>query len=192
MNVPETWRRIGRLTLALSFLGAAVPPSQVAQSIDPAFSCADSVQRALGPFVGIWSVRAIFRSGPSGQDTTMAIATFAPDLQGCLLREHYRGTRYGQPYEFLALWGANGDSGASIQRTFSHSQHGIIGLYRGGWRSDTLTLEETVVVRGERILQQIRATRPGPDGFELEGRRSNDDGASWTVTLRARYARRHQ
>jgi len=161
-----------------------------AQSAAPPFSCADTLGASLGAFAGEWNVQALFRAGASAVDTTSATASITTDLDGCLLREEYRGTRYREPYASLAYWGANGPDGARIQRIFAHAGHGILSLSSGGWVGDTLVLEDSFMLRGERVRQQVRVSRPARSGFTLVGRRSTDDGASWTVTLDARYTPR--
>lgn len=153
-------------------------------------SCADSVQRALGVLLGEWQVRAIFRASATAQDTTLASAVVTSDLDGCVLRETYHGTRYGEPYDYLALWGANGDSTAPIQRFFVHSQHGIFGVASGAFHGDTLVLQELITVGGKPVIQDKRFSRPSGGRFVQVDRRSTDGGASWTVTLWAEY-RRH-
>lgn len=171
--------------VALLLIGASTPA--LAQTSP--FSCADTVRVALHELEGNWRVDAIFRAGEGSWDTTKATSRFTSDLDGCLLREDYHGTRYGERYDFLALWGANGMPEARIQRFFSHSQHGVMGLAAGGFQGDTLVLNDNLTLNGSRVLQQYRFTRPSAEGFTQVNRRSTDDGASWIVTLRANYRR---
>jgi len=124
------------------------------QGAAPAFSCADSVRLKLGPLVGRWEVQAIFRQGPTAWDSTSAIVTIAPDLNGCVLREHFIGRRWGNPYEYLALWGVNGDAARPIQRTFVHSQHGYLGLSAGSFHGDTLVLHERTDIGPMTVLEE--------------------------------------
>ena len=148
------------LTLLIGAAAQGTGSTLVAQSVP--FSCADTVQRTLGMFRGAWQVQAIFRNGETGWDTTKAMSTFTPDLHACVLREDYKGTRYGEPYDFLALWGANGQPENRIQRFFSHSLHGIFGLASGGFQGDTLVLNENITVNNQPLLLQYRFTRPSP------------------------------
>lgn len=175
------------LNSAVVALAASIP--SLAQTAVPSFSCADSVKAALGPYRGSWQVQALFRAGDQIWDSTQATATFSPDLNGCVLRQEYRGRRYGEAYEYLALWGANGSPEARIQRFFAHSLHGIFDLAAGGFRGDTLILESRLTVQGRPVLQQVRLTRPVAGAFTQTDRRSTDGGATWTETLRATYQR---
>ncbi|MGD8278264.1 MAG: hypothetical protein PVH00_09575 [Gemmatimonadota bacterium] len=177
----------GRLVLlAFPFLATlpAPVPAQVRSS-----ACEDAVRERLGAFEGRWRVEAVFRAGESAWDSTTAVATITPELSGCLLREEYRGTRYGEPYAYIALWGANGLEDAPYQRTFAHSQHGLLTLRAGDFTGDTLVLRSTTLVRGQAILEEDRITRPTASRFTLINRRSTDDGATWTTTRRAVYVR---
>ncbi|MEZ4584873.1 MAG: hypothetical protein R2909_00525 [Gemmatimonadales bacterium] len=179
--------RRGVRPLALLLAVGLLPGrSAAAQTVD---ACADSVASALGALRGEWEVEAHFRDGPDRWDSTRAVSSIRPDLQGCLLREDYRGTRYGEPYAFLALWGANGLPDGRIQRFFSHSRHGILGLASGDFRGDTLVLEERLTLRGRPLIQQVLVTRLTAEGFRQVNRRSTDEGRSWTETLRAVYRR---
>jgi hypothetical protein len=175
----------GSRVVALLALLIAPFPAQAQRS-----SCADSVARAIGAFRGEWQVRAVFRISATAQDTTEARAVLTPELGGCVLREDYRGRRYGEPYEFLALWGANGGADAPIQRFFVHSQHGIFGVASGAFRADTLVLREQNTVAGSPVLQEKLFSRPASGQFVQVDRRSTDGGATWTVTLRAEYRQR--
>jgi hypothetical protein len=178
-----------RFLLAIAALSVTAPPLARAQTTSPPFSCADTVEAALGAYRGTWHVQALFRSRGGTWDTTQATSTFTPDLSGCVLRQDYHGGRYGEAYSYLALWGANGLPDARIQRVFTHSLHGIIGLAAGGFRGDTLTLESRLVVQGRPLIQQVRLTRPQAGEFAQFDRRSTDGGVTWTETLRATYRR---
>jgi len=164
----------------------AVPHPAAAQA---PFNCADTVEATLGSYRGSWQVLALFRTGAGTWDTTQAIATFAPDLAGCIIRQDYRGQRYGERYDYLALWGANGFPQARIQRFFAHSLHGIFDLAAGAFRADTLLLESRLMVQGRPLIQQVRLTRPVAGVFTQTDRRSTDSGATWTETLHATYRR---
>jgi len=177
-----------RPLLPVLLLASFTPAPGATQTTAP-FSCADTVRAALGAWLGDWEVRALFRTGPGTWDSTVARASFTPELGGCVLREDYQGTRYGEPYRYLALWGANGFAGARIERFFVHSLHGILGLAHGSFVGDSLWLEERFVVGGRPLLEQDRYVRPRDGRFTQLSRRSVDGGASWTVTLQASFQR---
>jgi hypothetical protein len=125
-------------------------------------------------------------------DSTTATVTVTRDLDGCVLREHFRGTRYGAPYEYLALWSANGGASAPVQRFFVHSQHGILVLSNGRRSGDSLVVGDSVFVRGRWIYQETVLWREHADVTVLlsESRRSEDGRATWFPTQRMRYERR--
>jgi hypothetical protein len=156
------------------------------------YSCADTTTRALGFLVGEYTASAAFRAGPSAWDSTTATVSITRDLDGCVLREHFRGTRYGAPYEYLALWSANGGATTPVQRFFVHSQHGILVLSGGRRTSDTLVVGDSVFLRGRWVFQDVALWREGTDGSVLrsESRRSEDGRATWFLTQRMRYVRR--
>src|SRR5687767_7414937 len=113
------WASVGFFSLSVTTGIAQVRPGT------PAFSCADTTTRRLGFLAGEYEARAIFRAGPTSWDSTTAEVSITPDLNGCVMREHFRGTRYGSPYQYLAYWSAHGGGPTPIQRSFVHSQHGL-------------------------------------------------------------------
>ncbi|NOT09618.1 MAG: hypothetical protein HOP28_15610 [Gemmatimonadales bacterium] len=169
---------------ALALLLAAAPSQSRAQAATAPFSCPDTVQRRLGSLAGVWEVQAVFRRGPTAWDSTSATVTITPELGGCLMREHFVGTRYGSPYEYLALWGANGGAELPIQRTFVHSQHGLLGVSAGRFHGDTLVFQQRNIVRGTTVLEEGRFSGIAQPGFTIVDRRTTDDGATWIVTAR--------
>lgn len=168
--------------------------SSTAQSAPPAapFSCADTTSLALGFLVGEYEASAVFRAGPAAWDSTRARVSVSRALHGCVLHEHFRGTRYGAPYEYLAVWGAHGGAATPIQRMFVHSQHGLLGLAEGGVVGDSLVLEDSVFLRQRWVFQRLLLWREDGNGDRLrsEGRRSEDGRASWILTQRTHYRRR--
>lgn len=153
-------------------------------------ACADSVSQRLGTLIGTWDVRSMARQGPTAWDTTTGIAEIRPDFEGCLLREQFTGRRYGQPFNFLSLWGAVGLN-HPIQRTFVHSQHGLLGVYSGAVSNGRLALRDSQVVNGQLMHFEHRFEPfPAADSMRFSSLRSTDRGATWLVTWYADYRRR--
>jgi hypothetical protein len=183
----SAWPEISR-SGAIALLVLAITCSHGTAQDAPA--CADSVARALTPLVGTWDVRTVFRNGERW-DTTAAVARIEPDFQGCLLRELLVGSRYGQPFRVLNLWGAVGMHGP-IQRSFVHSQHGLLTVYSGQRTPEGLVLADSQIVDGELVLFQHRFEPFGGDSMRFSSRRSVDHGGSWILTWFADYRRRAQ
>jgi len=176
-------RRDGRWRLLTHHsTGESVGPLQ------PRPGCADSVDAALGQLVGRWEVRAVFRRG-AAWDTSTGTAEIRPDLDGCLLREAIVSSRDGMPYRTHSLWGAVGLA-EPIQRTFIHSQHGLLTVYAGRPSPAGLVLRDSQVVRGQLVLLEHRFAPFVADSMRFTSRRSSDHGATWTVTWYADYLRR--
>ena len=188
--------RPSRYLVTLAAAGATLLssrlPAQAAAVRSTPYSCADTTTRVLGFLVGDYTVSATFRAGPSAWDSTSATVTITRELDGCVLREHFRGTRYGAPYEYLAIWSANGGASTPVERFFVHSQHGILGLSSGRRSGDSLVVGDSVFVRGRWVYQEVVLWREGGAGTVLrsESRRSEDGRASWFATQRMRYERR--
>jgi hypothetical protein len=176
-------------------LGLAVTVAEVAFGQTPApmlthALCIEDVRRMLGAFVGRWTVHTAYRTGTATLDSSLAAATIEPELGGCILREVYHGRRFGKPFAFVALWGVHGGTQAlPVQRTYVHSQHGLLTLSEGSWNADgdTLTLKDSAMVRGQWVEQQTVVSRPSGGAFVIEGRRSEDGGRTWIMTQQSRY-----
>jgi hypothetical protein len=154
-------------------------------------SCVDSTMRILGQFVGEYDVRAEFRAGPMGWDSSAARSRFGWEFGGCLLREDFSTRRSGEPYEYIAIWGTSGAAPHRVQLVFVHSQHGLLGLSEGGWNAagDSLVVDDSVFVRGQWVHQRNVFSRPREGSFVSQGWRSEDGGRTWFLTQRAFYAR---
>ena len=152
--------------------------------------CAAKDIAFLSSLAGEWNVDAEFRAGESWE-RSLGRATFAPDLGGCVLVERYEGTRFGKPYAFLAILGANGgDPEKPIQEVFVHSQHGILSLSSGRIDGGELVVEDAPTVRGQVVLIRHVYFDVSPGRFRYENRRSTDRGASWLVTMKSLYRRK--
>ena len=185
------WHSLPLLAAAGVTLFSSQLPAQATAVQSTPYSCADTTTRVLGFLVGEYSAKATFRAGPTAWDSATAAVTITRDLDGCVLREHFRGTRYGAPYEYLALWSANGGAGTPVQRFFVHSQHGILVLSAGRRTGDSLVVGDSVFLRGRWVFQELALWREGPGGTVLrsESRRSEDGRATWFPTQRVRYER---
>jgi len=177
--------------LCPTHLEAQVASGGTAATMITHTSCVDSTRRWLGPLAGAYRVQTAAGPGASGWDSTTARARFGWQLGGCLMVEHFAGRRGGEAFETVALWGTSGGLDHPIQRVFAHSQHGLLGLSEGRWNAagDTLTLADSALVRGTWIQERHVVSRPRGGVFSAEGRRSEDGGRTWTITLRARYTR---
>ena len=151
-------------------------------------TCADSASKTLGSLRGGWDVRTVFRT-TAGWDTSFGGADIQPDLDGCLLRETLSSSRGGEPFHILSLWGAAGLAG-QIQRTFAHSQHGLISVYSGRRTAAGLVLHDSQVIGAQLVLLEHRFEPFVADSMRFTSRRSTDGGATWTVTWYADYVRR--
>ena len=179
----------GVLFWGLSFV-AEQAAAAAATATPAAPDCAAKDIAFFASLAGEWNVDAEFRAGESWQRSP-GRATFSPDLGGCVLVERYEGTRYGKPYAFLAILGANGgDPEKPIQEVFVHSQHGILSLSSGRIDGGELVVEDAPTVRGQVVLIRHVYFDVSPGRFRYENRRSTDRGATCTVTMKALYRRK--
>lgn len=183
--------RLTSLWLVLAFTAPAVLDAQPAAA-PRASACADTTRLVLGRLIGSYRAQIWFRTGSAAGDTSTARVTIRPVLDGCILEERLVGRRYGNPYSYLAWWGAHGGSARPVQRVFVHSQHGILGISAGGWSADSLVLEDSASVRGRWIYERlvlVPSSNGFAGGFGSAQLRSEDGRQSWFVTQRTLYLR---
>jgi hypothetical protein len=156
-------------------------------TLTPAHACPISAATALPELTGTWHVQMISGLDGPRPDSTSARATIAPDLQACLLREQLRAQT--ENYEAFILWGVNG-ADSSVQRIFTHSRHGRIGLYEGRRTGDTIALRQQLAASqpASLVVEHQVLIRDG-DHFSIASRLSNDGGRSWQALSRLEYDR---
>lgn len=166
------------------------PDGRTAPARISSASCVRDGARLLGTFRGRFAVDAAFRTGPDAWEHTSGTAMLDWRLGGCILAEHFDGTRSGAPYAYEALWGTSGMDDHRMQRAVIQSQHGIIVLSEGGWNAarDTLTLLDSAHVGTRRVWQRTVIVSVS-DGFDLVAQRSDDAGKSWIDVQRFAYRR---
>jgi len=155
----------------------------------PAHACPISAATVLPELTGTWEVLRISGLDRPRPDSGLARSTFVAELQNCLIREQLREVAGNPPYEALILWGVNGADG-SIQRVFTHSQHGRFGMYEGRRAGSTVILRQlpisaqpsTDVVENQLLMSDA-------DHFSLVSRISSDSGATWRTLSRLDYRR---
>jgi hypothetical protein len=152
-------------------------------------ACPVSAATALPELTGTWEVLRISGLDRPRPDSAMAHSTFVPELQNCLIREQIRDATGNPPYEGLILWGVNGADG-SIQRVFTHSQHGRFGIYEGRRAASTITLRQLPISAQpstDVVENQLLISDAGH--FALVSRISSDSGATWRTLSRWDYRR---
>jgi hypothetical protein len=155
----------------------------------PGRTCPIEAAVALPELVGTWKVLQIHGLDRPRPDSVQARATFAPDLQGCLLREELRAESGNPPYEGVMLWGVNGPDN-SIQRVFAHSQHGRFGVYEGRRDGSTIVLRQLPApgqASTDVVENEVRIA--DSDRFAITSRLSTDSGRTWRALSRWEYRR---
>lgn len=139
---------------------------------------------------GDWDVEVETRLGNAEWERSAARSVVQPLFEGdCILVETYTGTREGRSFSGRATAGFNIVTNA-LQFEWVDSEHGMLTTFEGGLRGDSLVLDYQMVLRGNRVTLRQVFFDIETDSFRHEDRRSNDGGATWDVTGRARYARR--
>jgi hypothetical protein len=152
-------------------------------------ACPINATSALPELTGAWQVLMISGLDRTRPDSARAVATIAPDLQGCLLREQLHAQTGNPPYEAVIVWGVNG-ADSTIQRIFAHSQHGRIGVYQGRRVGSAIALRQQSLSTqpdGEVVENQVLISNR--DHFTITSRLSEDHGRTWKLLSRWEYQR---
>jgi len=157
--------------------------------LGPVRACPISAATALPELTSTWEVLRISGLDRPRPDSAIARSTFVPELQNCLIREQIRDTMGNPPYEALILWGVNGADG-SIQRVFTHSQHGRFGIYEGRRTGSTITLRQLAMsAQPSTDVVENQLLMSASDHFSLVSRISSDSGRTWRTLSRWDYRR---
>ncbi len=157
--------------------------------LGPVRACPISAATILPELTGTWKVLSISGLDRARPDSATARSTFGPELQNCLIREQLRADTGTPPYEALILWGVNGADG-SIQRVFTHSQHGRFGMYEGRRSGSTITLRQLPLsAQPSNDVVENQLLISDTDHFALVSRISSDSGRTWRMLSRWDYRR---
>src|SRR5689334_17427730 len=101
-----------------------VPPSArpIPGNAQPAIPCARPEYEMFSILVGQWKVRWKDRVAPGAYAETEAIAQIEEDPAGCVLVEHFNGTRQQQRYSAISL--ISFASKEHLQQVWEDSAHG--------------------------------------------------------------------
>lgn len=166
----------------------AIPIAVAAQ--DHPHTCLHEAFDAFAFLEGEWTVASRYRNMEGAWEETTAAASITYDMGGCLLIEHFTGTRNGTPFEARAVLAFNPITNR-LQRAWSDSGHGLLVLYEGTATSDSILLQSSLSIRDRTVLFQHAYLDVGTDTFRLESRRSTDAGATWDTSWYLTYQRAH-
>jgi hypothetical protein len=172
------------LSLTLCWLGQATPTRQ--ENVAP---CFHKEREAIDFLLGDWNVDANVRLAEGTWEHSSATSQIKPDLSGCLLSERFTGTRAGHAFTALALMAFNNTS-KKLQRVWSDSEHGLLITYEGNRTGNELIMETEILLDGKSVKLRNAYLEISRDSFNLESRRSTDDGKTWITVTRLRYTRK--
>lgn len=93
------------------------------------------------------------------------------------------------PHEALVVWGVNGPD-STIQRVFTHSQHGHFGIYQGRRAGSEIAIRQMLLApQPDSVVVENLAVIRDRDHFTITSRLSNDRGRTWQALSRWEYRR---
>ena len=139
---------------------------------------------------GRWNVDVDSRLSAQGPwEKTKAVSVIRKSLKETLIEEEFTGTRQGKPFLAKSLFGINNGTN-QFQRLFADSEHGVLVLYEGEKKGDTLHLDKTwTYANGNAVKLRVAYYTVSPTEFKVETMRMPQGANAWDVTGRMHYKR---
>lgn len=181
---------VKREAAAFLLVAAVLSHPLAAQEAAP---CAQPILSTLRFLEGSWSIqsRARLSANPTDWESGAATATIESVMRDCAFIERYAGTRRGQPFETIHIFGAM-ESGAGLRLVLADSEHGPLFVFDGGPEADGVVFYSEVTTPQGKVRLRLRFGDIGADSFVTESQRSLDGGKTWDTTGHAEYRRRVQ
>jgi hypothetical protein len=145
--------------------------------------------KPLDFLVGEWTIEAHRRLAKNGPwDISKATATFQKVVGESVFEEHQVGTKDGKSLE-VRTWLANDNRTKLYQRVSVDSDHGVLSLFQGDLKHDTLSLSTQLQLPDLTVFLRHRYIFVSKDKFVFESARSTDAGQTWDMTSRLTYNR---
>lgn len=135
--------------------------------------------------VGRWKVQWRDRVAPGKYADTEATSQIESDPIGCLLVEHFSGTRDGQVYQFVSLVSfGNKDR---LQQLWMDSAHREFLEFNGRRVGEVIRFEWERDMGNRRMMLRRDYRFVSADAFDTQTYLSPDSGATWDLVSRAQY-----
>ena len=150
--------------------------------------CKNVGSEQLKVFTGTWQVAAKDRTSPGNYEENEGISTISWSIEGCSIKEVYKGTYKQHAYE--VQYDTYLTDSLQITRNFYDSEHGGLMSFSGSIEAESINVlwlrnpdKKRMQVKNELIWKD-------KDHFESITHLSTDYGQSWQLTHHWVYTRK--
>lgn len=178
---------IRKYTILLIFTGFLLFSPHKTAAQQPGFSCANEGNALLSKLTGTWNVVTKDRTSPGDYETNTGRSVITPAIEGCGIRESFRGTFKGKQYarEVNIMT----KTPLTVEMTAADSEHGTFSLYKGTINGDKMTVFWYRDEKVKRLQSKYILTVSDERHFEFSSYLSTDHGATWALTHERNYSR---
>ena len=152
------------------------------------FTCKNRANEFLEKLIGTWEVNTKDRTSPGSYETNSGISVITSSIEGCGIKESFRGTFRGKPYgrEVMII----GNDTSSIEMVALDSEHNSFSLLSGNIVESTLIVYWYRDPENKKLQSKYILTSENPEQFEFSSYLSTDYGDTWALTHERKYSRK--
>jgi len=171
-----------KLIILLGFTITFIP------ALSQEFTCESAGGQWLNQIIGNWEVTTRDRTSPGNYEENTGLSDFSPTIEGCGIRESFRGkfkgNNYAREVSIFAI-----DS-FKIAMTALDSEHGSFSNFEGSISENTMTALWYRDKEKKRLQSKYILTVKSEGSFEFSSFLSTDYGETWALTHERKYQRR--
>ncbi len=167
-------------TIKIIFQAAIILWFHFAISQQPQFTCKNKNYDFLKSTTGTWFVTTKDRTSPGNYEDNHGTAIITNSIEGCGIKESYRGTYRNNPYAREVV--ITGQDSTRVQMIALDSEHGSFSNLEGTIRNDAMT---TYWYRNKdirKVQSKYILTLNSSNNFEFSSYLSTDYGKQWALT----------
>jgi hypothetical protein len=163
------------------------PGKSFGQDMHHSASCNSRASELLLPLTGDWIVDWIFRNTQGNYDHSTAVAHLEKDSIGCMLTEHFYGTRDGKELAMFSI--INFSNSGELQKLYFDTGHGRFLLFKGVQDKDSIQFTWENKMDNKTLISRKLYRHILPDNFEIISYLSQDGGMNWEMVESEKYRR---
>ena len=152
------------------------------------YSCENSAYNYLEKIVGTWDVKTKDRISPGIYETNSGISNITTLINGCSIKESFRGTYKNKNYAREVL--ITGRDSTEIQMSVLDSEHNKFSILNGNLENDQVIVYWFSNEEQKKLQSKYILTIFTPYKFEFSSYLSTDYGKNWALTHQRIYTKK--
>ncbi|WP_353778367.1 alpha/beta hydrolase [Winogradskyella sp. 3972H.M.0a.05] len=154
--------------------------SLIAQSNNEKYTCENSANTFLEKTLGNWRVITKDRTSPGVYESNYGTSTITQSIEGCGIKESYRGTYRNKVYAREVV--ITGSDSSRVQMSALDSEHGSFSILNGTVEDSKMTLYWYRDIQKKRLQSKYKLEFKDESTFEFSSFLSTDYGENWALT----------